>query len=90
MSDAAHPQAGTVRRHMAELGAMSEQGLAIERQILQRAEQMLADVDGRLAELRPKALAGDEQAARDYEAAVLERGRLQRVIDGSNGTLRSS
>lgn len=74
------PPIDDTRRHLGELGAMSEQTQRVERQILERAEGQLAEVEKLLPELRSGALAGEGDASTRYQEAIAERGRLQQVI----------
>jgi len=68
------------RAQLGELGAMSDQTQRAERQILERAEVLLSEAERRIEALRPKAVAGDAEASRDYQEAIEERGRLNIVI----------
>lgn len=58
-----------------------------ERDILARAESRLADVEGRIGELRGDALAGSGDASERFEEMVLERGKLHQVIAQAKATL---
>ena len=68
------------RAQLGELGAMSDQTQRAERQILERAEALLAEAEKRIEELRPQVVAGDAEASRAYQDAIEERGRLNIVI----------
>lgn len=75
-----HPQLSTVRRQLGELGVMSEQTQRAERQILERAQARLEEVEKAIASDRQPALAGDGEASQRYQGAIAERGQLQIVI----------
>lgn len=68
------------RRHLGELAAMSSQVERAERQILERAEKLLAGVQGKMDAARAEAMAGDDAARQRYTDLVAERGRLNQVI----------
>lgn len=68
------------RRQLGELGAMSAQTEAMERKILERAQHLLGDIEGKLDQARADALSGDDAAKAAYAGMVDERGRLQQVI----------
>lgn len=71
--EAAHQQLG-------ELAAMQAQTERVEREILARAEKRLGEVDGQIARLRRSGRLHEEEPAREYQAAILERGKLHQVI----------
>lgn len=74
------PPIDDTRRQLGELGAMQAQVEQSERKILAGAEKRLAEVEKRLPELRAGALAHLDDAMQQYEALLLERGRLHQVI----------
>lgn len=76
-----------IRRQLGELAALEAKTEQAERKILERAESLLADLEGKLPDLRRRALTGDEEAERAYQDAILERGRLQQVIAQSRAVL---
>lgn len=76
----------TARRQLGELGAMAAKTEAAERDILERAEKRLTEVEGGLDELRQQALSSDE-AGQAYTDAIEERGRLHQVIAQARQTL---
>lgn len=75
------------RRQLGELGAMQAQTEAMERQILERAQKQLADIEGKLDGARADAMVGDDTAKQHYTDMVEERGRLQQVIAQANSVL---
>lgn len=75
------------RRQLGELAALDAKVERAERQILERAESLLSEVQSRLPELRRGALAGGDEAERAYQDAILERGRLNQVIAHSRAVL---
>ena len=75
------------RRQLGELAAMSAQTEAMERQILERAEKHLAKIEGEIDKARADAMAGDDAAKDRYTEMVMERGRLQRVIEQARAVL---
>ena len=76
------------RRQLGELGAMAAQNEAMERQILERAQGMLADIEGKIDAARAEAMAGDDAAKQRYTDMVEERGRLQQVIAQAQAVLQ--
>jgi hypothetical protein len=74
------PAINDTRRQLGELGAMSAQVEQAERQILERAEKRLQEVEVELQKLRTAALAHDDDAPTRYQELVLERGKLHQVI----------
>lgn len=68
------------RRQLGELGAMAAQTEAMERKILERAQEQLGKIEGDLDRTRAAAMAGDDAAQAQYTDMVAERGRLQQVI----------
>lgn len=76
----------TIHRHLGELGVMAAQTERAERAILKRAEEMLADVETRIADGRAVALA-DDKAGQQYQSDIMERGRLHRVIEQAKKVL---
>lgn len=74
------PPIDDTRRQLGELGAMSAQCEAAERDILAKAEKRLTEAERRIAALRTEALTGDEDAETEYQHWIEERGRLQQVI----------
>lgn len=78
----------TARRQLGELGAMAAQNEAMERQILERAQGLLAEVEGKIDAVRAEAMAGDDAAKQRYTDMVEERGRLQQVIAQAQAVLQ--
>lgn len=78
----------TTRRQLGELGAMAAQNEAMERQILERAQGLLADVEGKIDAARAEAVAGDDAAKQRYTDMVEERGRLHHVIAQARAVLQ--
>lgn len=68
------------RLQLGELGAMSAQVERAERQILERAQALLTDIEGKMDKSRAEAMTGDDAAQSRYTDMVEERGRLQHVI----------
>jgi hypothetical protein len=81
------PSIDDTRRQLGELGAMAQQTEAMERRILERAQQQLAEVEKQLPELRSGALAGESDASMQYQQLIEERGRLHQVIAQANRLL---
>lgn len=77
------------RRQLGELGVMAHQTDAMERQILARAESLLADVEQKLTSTRRLALVPGAIEAEQYQDLILERGRLQQVIAQAKAVLAS-
>lgn len=75
------------RRQLGELGAMAAQNEAMERKILARAKERLAEVDGKMDEARAKAMAGGDEEKTAYTDLVSERGHLHQVIAQANEVL---
>ena len=75
------------RRQLGELGTMSAQTEAMERQILERAQKLLGDIEGKLDQARVDAMSGDDAAKAAYTGMVEERGRLQQVIAQAHSVL---
>lgn len=71
------------RRQLGELGAMSAQNEAMERQIMERAQKLLADVESKIEPAR----AASTSKPDDYMALIEERGRLQQVIAQARAVL---
>jgi len=71
------------RRQLGELGAMAQQTEAMERQILERAQHLLDDIEGKL----PAAQAKSTSEPDAYMEMVEERGRLQQVIAQARAAL---
>lgn len=84
------PPVEDTRRQLGELGAMQAQVERAERQILERAEKRLGEVEKQLPELRSGALAHLEDAMQQYEALILERGKLHQVIASARAVLGSA
>lgn len=71
----------TVESLKAAIAGVHKQASEVQRNgraIKVSAEERMADVDKRLAELRPKALT-DQAAADEYQRLIVERGRLAQV-----------
>jgi hypothetical protein len=77
------------RRQLGELAALAQQTEAMERQILERANKLLADVDGQIKRARIDALTGDDAAKEHYQHLVFERGRLHQVIANGHAALHA-
>lgn len=78
----------TTRRQLGELGAMAAQNEAMERQILERAQGLLAGIEGKIDAARAEAMAGDDAAKQRYTGMVEERGRLHQVIAQAQAVLQ--
>ena len=81
-------QIETTRRQLGELGAMAAQNEAMERKILERAQDLLAEVEGKIDAARAEATAGEDAAKQRYTDMVDERGRLQQVIAQAKAVLQ--
>lgn len=68
------------RRQLGELAAMAAQTDAMERKILECAQEQLGKIEGDLDRARVAAMTGDDSAKSQYTDMVAERGRLQQVI----------
>lgn len=79
---------GITRNRLGELASMSEQTQRAERQILERAQAMLSECDADIKRLSGPAQAGDEEAAKQYQTKVTDRGRLETVIAQARNALR--
>ncbi len=66
----------SIRRQLGELSVLATQTDAMERKILARAEELLAEVEAKI-EPAPTASASDPDA---YSEVIEERGRLPQVI----------
>ena len=77
------------RRQLGELGAMAAQTEAMERKILERAQEQLGKIEGDLDRARVAAMTGDDTAKNQYTDMVAERGRLQQVIAHARQVLES-
>lgn len=77
------------RRQLGELGAMAAQTEAMERKIMERAQEQLGKVEGDLDRARAAAMTGDDAAKTQYTDMVAERGRLQQVIAQARQVLGS-
>jgi len=64
---------------LAELAGLSMRQKRAEHSIANAAAARREEIDGNLAKLRSRALT-DAAAAEEYQALVLERGRLDRVL----------
>lgn len=80
-----HPETARVRSQLGELAAMSDVTDATERRILASAQKRLEALHTELPGLRAGARTG---AAREYEQAVEECGRLEQVIAQAKLNLR--
>jgi len=76
-----------VHKNLGELAGLAHRTEQTERQIMERARQMLRGVEKTIAAARRDALAGDEQQQRAYQAAVEEKGRLEQVIEAAANVL---
>lgn len=77
----------TTRRQLGELATMSAQTEAMERKILERAQQQLAKIEGEIDQARADAMAGNDEAKQRYTHMIEERGRLHHVIAQANQVL---
>lgn len=68
------------RRRLGHLAGLEAETAAVERKILQAAEDRLAAVQADLERLRPRATMPGSEAAARYEELTLERGHLSLVI----------
>lgn len=64
------------RRQLGELAAMAHQNEAMERQILERAEALLKEVEAKIEPAR----AASTSKPDEYTDLIEERGRLHQVI----------
>ena len=67
----------TTTKHLGELAAMSHQTQAAEQRILDRAKELLAQVEKDLPTAAGESMTG---GADRYQELIAERGRLQQVI----------
>lgn len=70
----------TTHRQLGELAVMQAQTERAERDILKRAEDLLAEQQKLAEDLRSGALAGEPDAMRRYQDCIAEQGRLKLVI----------
>lgn len=77
----------TTHRNLGELAVMASRTEKAERRILDQAQRLLAAETGKLGDLRTKALAGDNNAAADYQTSIAEIGRLERVVSQAKKVL---
>ena len=75
------------RRQLGELGAMAHQTEQAERQILARAEALLADVQKKIDDARKTVLAEGATQSQQYQDLIKERGTLQHVIASAHQVL---
>ena len=64
---------------LVDLTALSHRTQEAERRILARATERMGDIQADLAKLAPRVVA-DADAARRYEALLVERGQLALII----------
>ena len=84
MADA--PTTDILRQQIGELVLMQASTEAMERKIMARAQHLLSDVETKITDTRKLAMT-DERAAADYQAAIVERGRLHQIIAQSRAHL---
>lgn len=75
------------RKHLGDLAAMAHQTQAMERKILQRAQDLIADVVKKMEKARADAMSGDDDAKQAYMDLVMEHGRLHQVIAQAQASL---
>jgi hypothetical protein len=75
------------RRHLGELGVMAHKTEQTERNILARAEQLLADIETKINTAQSHAMVGDNESNQDFTDMVEERERLQQVIERAQAIL---
>lgn len=68
-----------MNQHLTRLAGLAARTNASEQRILARAQARESEVDSRLAQLRPQAMA-DDGAAKEYQVLTLERAKLAQVI----------
>lgn len=80
------------RRKLGELAVMADRTAEDERRIMERAQELLNEVEAELkdGEVRRLAVEGDEAAEARYEHLVSERGRLNQVIATARQALESA
>lgn len=71
------------RRQLGELGAMAAKTEAAERRILKRAEEMLAEVEGKIEKARADVVSNPEA----YMHLIEERGRIQQIVAQAKAVL---
>jgi len=76
------------RRQLGELGSMAHQTEAMERKILERAEQRLQQVEKDIERTRPLALVPGAKEADVYQEMIMERGKLHQVIAQARAVLQ--
>lgn len=80
----------TARRNLGELAAIAKKTEETERRILDRAQELLSDIEGKLSDARTAAMSGDDGAKKKYTDMIEERGRLYQVIASAQSALGSS
>ena len=78
---------GNTRRQLGELAAMSAQAEAMERRIMERAQQQLAIVERGINAARSESMHGGKAKQDRYMDLVLEKGRLEQVISHARAVL---
>lgn len=78
------------RRQLGELAAMSAQTEAMERRIMERAQQQLAIVERSINSARSASMTGGKEKQDRYMELVLEQGRLQQVIAQARSVLETA
>lgn len=78
---------GNTRRQLGELAAMSAQTEAMERRIMERAQQQLAIVERSINTARSESMRGGKEKQDRYMELVLEQGRLHQVIAQARAVL---
>lgn len=81
---------GNTRRQLGELAAMSAQTEAMERRIMERAQQQLAIVERSINTARSESMCGGKEKQDRYMELVLEQGRLQQVIAQARAVLENA
>jgi len=71
------------RRQLGEVGTMAAQTEEMERKILQRAEDLLTEVEGKIEQARAQSISKPSE----YMGLIEERGRLQQVIAQAKSVL---
>lgn len=78
---------GNTRRQLGELAAMSAQTEAMERRIMERAQQQLAIVERGINAARSESMLVGKAKQDRYMDLVLEKGRLEQVIAHARAVL---
>lgn len=75
------------RDSLGELAGLANRTEAAERQILQRAEQLLDEVNAEIEKLRPGVEGAPDESQSRYLHLITERGQLHQVIANAKAAL---